>query len=155
MDEIEKFFYGILTTIHISWDPDKDNSATGPDREHHYLPPRTLEKQITFCRQETITPVTLFRSLEELFRRVDLAKPGSPAVGPSGRDLSQDIRETKDALLGMIKGLISMLSHLLVSLTNTVASLDYEKHDVLYGRTSNHRDSIETKIERLKLQMRK
>ena len=131
MNEIEKLLYGILTIIHISWDPDKDKSPTGPDRDHHYLPPGTLEKQITFCRQETITPVALFWSLEELLRRADIAEPGLPAIGPSGRDLFLDIKDIKDALFGRIKGLISILSHLLVALTNTVASLDCEKHDVL------------------------
>ena len=104
MDEIEKFFYGVHMVIHISWDPDKDNSPTGPGRDHHYVPPEILEKQITFCRQETITPVALFWSLEKLLQRADHAKPDSPALGPSGRDLSLDIKDTKDALFGRIKG---------------------------------------------------
>ena len=89
MDEIEQFFYGILTTIYISWDPDKDLSMpTGPDQNYHYLPPKTLEKHITYCRKKSITPVALFRSLQELLRKADLITPGSPGVSPSGRDLS-------------------------------------------------------------------
>ena len=69
--------------------------------------------------------------------------------------MSLDIKDTKDALFERIKGLISVLSHLPVALTNTVASLDRDKHDVLYKRTADHKNSIETKIERLKLHMKK
>ena len=103
MDDVEKFFYGVQTVIHISWDPDKANSPTDPNRDHHYSPSEILEKHITFCRQETITMVALYWSLEGLVRRADLAKLGLPALGPSGRDLSQDIKDTKDALFVRIK----------------------------------------------------
>ena len=66
MDDVEKFFYGVQTVIHISWDPDKANSPTDPGWDDQYLPPEILEKQITFCRQETITMVALYWSPEGL-----------------------------------------------------------------------------------------
>ena len=59
-----------------------------------------------------------------------------------------DIKETKDALFGRTKGLIGVMSHLLVALTNTVNSLDPGQHNVLYGRTMDLKDSVENKIER-------
>ena len=76
-DKVEKIFYRVLTTIYLSWDPDKDPTMpTGLGPDHHNLPPQTLEKHITYGRQQTITPVALFRPLEELLRRADLVKPG-------------------------------------------------------------------------------
>ena len=51
MDEIEKFFYGILKTIHISWDPDKDILPTGPD---HTVPQNEgYEAQFCFIHQKS------------------------------------------------------------------------------------------------------
>ena len=66
----------------------------------------------------------LYRSLEGLVQGADIAELGSPILGPGGRELSVDIKETKDALFGRITGLIGVMSHLLVALTNTVTSLD-------------------------------
>ena len=85
------------------------------------------------------TPVTLFRSLEELLRKADLITPGLLRADPSGKKLSQDIKETKDALDGRITGLINVLSNISTSLTTTITSLDCngEKYDVLFGRTSD------------------
>ena len=95
----------------------------------------TLEKLIIYCRNQIIPPVTLFRSLEELLRRADQIRPGSLGAGPSGKKLSQDIKEMKDALDGRITGLINVLSNILTSLTTTIASLDHngEIYDVLFG----------------------
>ena len=133
MDDVEKFFYGVQTVIYISWDPDKVNSLADPDKDHPYLPPEVREEQLTFCRQETIIMAALYRSLEGLVQRADLAELGSPGLGPSERELSIDIKETKDVFFGRIKGLLGMMSHQLTALTNTVDSLNPEKHDILYG----------------------
>ena len=103
MDDIERFFFSIQTIIHISWDPDKINSPTDPDKDHPYLSPEDLEKQLMFCRQETVTMAALYRSLEGLVQRADIAELGSPALGPDGRDLSLDIKETKEAFFGRIR----------------------------------------------------
>ena len=152
MDKVEQFFYGVLTTIYLAWDPDKDPTMpTGPGRDHHYLSTMTLEKLITYCRKQIITPVALFRSLEELLRKADLITPGLLGAGPSGKKLSQDIKETKDALDGRITGLINVLSNISTSLTTTITSLDRngEKYDVLFRRTSDRQESVADKINRL------
>ena len=155
MDDIEKFFYSIQTIIHISWDLDKINSPTDPNKDPPYLSPEALEKQLKFCRPETVTMVALYRSLEGLVQRADIAELGSPAVGPSGRDLSINIKETKEAFFARINGLLGVMSHHLTTLTNTVDSLDPEKNDILYGRTMDLKDSMENKMERLEMQIKK
>ena len=153
MDKIEELFYGVLTTIYVAWDPVKDPlMPTGPGGDHHYLSASVLEKLLAYCRKQMKAPVTLFRSLEQLLRRSDLIKPGLLGISPSGKKLSQDIKETKDTLDGRIAGLINMLSNLSTSLTTTISSLDRngEKYEVLFGRTSDHRDNVADKISRLK-----
>ena len=65
MDKIEELFYGVLTTIYLAWDPDKDPlMPTGPGWDHHYLSASTLEKLLAYCRKQMKAPVALFRSLE-------------------------------------------------------------------------------------------
>ena len=124
MEKIEELFYGVLTTIYLAWDPDKDPlMPTGPGWDHHYLSASTLEKLLAYCRKQMKAPVALFRSLEQLLRRTDLIRPGLLGISPSGKKLSQDIKEMKDALDGRIAGLINMLSNLSTSLTATIASL--------------------------------
>ena len=112
---------------------------------------------LTYCTKQTQAPVTLFKSLEHLLRRSDLLKPGLLGISPSAKKLSQDIKETKDALDKRIAGLINVLSNLLASLTTAIASLDPngEKYEVLYGRTSDRQDSMTNKISRLQLLQKK
>ena len=106
MDKIEELFYGVLTTIYLAWDPDKDPlMPTGPGWDHHYLSASALEKLLAYCTKQMKAPVTLFRSLEHLLRRTDLLRPGLLGISPSGKKLSQDIKETKDALDRRIAGL--------------------------------------------------
>ena len=134
MDKIEELFYGVLTTIYVAWDPDKDPlMPTGPGGDHHYLSTSVLKKLLPYCMKQMKAPVTLFRSLEHLLRRADLLKPGLLGISPSAKKLSQDIKETKDTLDKRIAGLINALSNLSASLTATITSLDPngEKYEVL------------------------
>ena len=59
--------------------------------------------------------------------------------------------ETKVALDRKIADLLNALSTLSTSLNVTIASLDPdgEKYNVIHGRTTDHQDSIDSKIDRL------
>ena len=48
-----------------------------------------------------------------------------------------------------------MLSQHLIALTNTVDSLDLEKNNIIYGRSVDLKDSMENKVERLEIQIKK
>ena len=48
-----------------------------------------------------------------------------------------------------------MLAQHLVALTNTVNSVDPERNEIIYGRSSDLKDSVETKIERLQRQIKR
>ena len=125
MDRIEELFYGVFTTIYVAWEPDKDPLIpTGPGWGYHNLAVLSVEKLLAYCRKQMKAPVALFRSLEELLRRADLITRGLHGAGLSGKKLSQDIKETKNALNVRIAGSINVLSNISTSLTTTIASLD-------------------------------
>ena len=48
-----------------------------------------------------------------------------------------------------------MISLNLTALRNTVDSMDPEKNDVIYGRSVDLKDSMENKVERLEMQIKK
>ena len=136
----------------MAWDANKDPQIpTGPDGDHQFLSASILMRFLAYCTKQTQAPVALLRSLEHLLRRADLLKPGLLGISPSAMKLSQEIKETKDALDQRIAGLINMLSNLSMSLTATIASLDPDgkKYEVLHGRTSDRQDSMMDKISRL------
>ena len=76
-------------------------------------------------------------------------KPGRLGPGPGARKLSKTIMETKVALDRKIVDLLNQLSTLSTSLDVMIKSLDKEKHDLIHGRTIDHLDSVNNKIERL------
>ena len=57
--------------------------------------------------------------------------------------------ETKTALDKIVVDLLNQLSTLATSLDVTINILDKEKHDVIRGRSLDHLDSVNIKIERL------
>ena len=99
--------------------------------------------------------MALLRALEGLVKKAETAELGSPALGPNGRDLSLNIKETKEAFFSRIHGLIGMMSQHLIALTNTVDSVDPERNDIIYGRSVDLKDSMENKVERLEMQIKK
>ena len=140
MDNIQDLFFGILTILYVSWDPDKDPiMPTGPSGDYHQLSASALEKLLAYCTKQMKAPVALFRSLEHLLRRSDLLKPGLLRISPSAKRLSKEIKEMKDTLNRRIAGLINALSNLSMSLTAAITSLDHngEKYEILYSRTSD------------------
>ena len=69
--------------------------------------------------------------------------------------MSINIKETKEAFFSRIHGLIGMMSQHLTALTNTVDSVDPERNDIIYGRSVDLKDSMENKVERLEMQIKK
>ena len=99
--------------------------------------------------------MALYRALEGLVKKAKAAELGSLALGPDGQNLAINIRKTKEAFFSRIHGLIGMMSQHLVALTNTVDSVDPEKNDIIYRRSVNLKDSMENKVERLEMQIKK
>ena len=150
MNELENLFFSVQTVLHLSYDPEKANSKANPD-----LSPGDLEAQLTFCKNETAIMMTLYRDLEGLVKKAKTAELGSPTLGSDQRNLTVNVRKTKEAFFSRICGLIGMMTQHLVPLTNTVDSVDPEKHNVLYGWAVDLKDSMENKVERLEIQIRK
>ena len=48
-----------------------------------------------------------------------------------------------------------MMSQHLSALTNTVDSVDPERNDIIYGRSVDLKESMENKVERLEMQIKK
>ena len=75
--------------------------------------------------------------------------------GPDKQVLIAKVKHAKEALFSRVHTLIEMLAQHLVALTNTVNSVDPERNEVIYGRSSDLKESVETKIERLQRQIKK
>ena len=99
--------------------------------------------------------MTLYRAQEGLVRKAETAELGSPASGSDGQNLAINIRKTKEAFFSRIHGLIGMMSQHLTALTNTVDSVDPERNDIIYIRSVDLKDSMENKVERLEMQIKK
>ena len=104
---------------------------------------------IAYCSEQARVPVALYKLPEVLFQRTSFFKRGLLGPGPGTRKLSRTIMETKLAFDRKITDLLNQLSTLSMSLDVTVKVLDKEKHDVIRGRTVDHLDSVNNKIERL------
>ena len=124
MDWIEELFYGVFTTLHVAWDSNKDPSIpNGPGLDHQNLAISSIEKHLSYCRDQIRAPVELFRSLESLLKKADLIRLSLFRDGPQGKKMSEEIKATKSAFNEMVAGLINKLSVLSTSLTSTIASL--------------------------------
>ena len=150
MDELKSFFFSVHAVLHLSYDPDKMNSQANPD-----LSPEDLETQLMFCKEETATMMKLYRALEGLVKKAETAELGSPTSGSDGQNLAINIRKTKEVFFSRIHGLIGMKSQYLIALINTVDSVDPEKNNIIYGRSVDLKDSMENKVERLEIQIKK
>ena len=150
MNKLENLFFSVQTILHLSYNPDKTNSKVNPD-----LSPEDLEAQLMFCKNETAIMMTLYRALEGLVKKAETAELGSPTLGSDRQNLAVNIRKTKEAFFSRIHGLIGIMSQHLIPLTNTVDSLDPEKHNVVYGQAVDLKDSMENKVERLEIQIKK
>ena len=99
--------------------------------------------------------MTLHRALEGLVKKAETAELGSPTSGSDRQNLAINIRKTKEAFFSRIRGLIGLMSQHLIALTNTVDSVDPEKNNIIYGRSVDLKDSMENKVERLEIQIKK
>ena len=124
----------------MALDPEKDPSIpNGPGLDHQNLAISSIEKPLSYCRDQIRAPVELFRSLESLLKKADLIRLSLFGAGPQGKKMSEEIKAMKTAFDGTVAGLINKLSVLSTSLTSTVASLDpgSKSYEVLLGRTTN------------------
>ena len=104
MDNIQELFFGVLTTLYMAWDPDKDPiMPTGPSGNHHQLSAPALEKLLAYCTKQMKAPVALFRSLEHLLGRSVLLKPGLLGISPSAKRLSKEIKERRTPSAGELQ----------------------------------------------------
>ena len=128
MNELENLFFSVQTVLHLSYNPEKAKSKANPD-----LSSEDLEAQLTFCKNETAIMMTLYRDLKGLVKKAETAELGSPTSGSDQRNLTVNIRKTKEAFFSRIRGLIGMMTQHLVPLTNTIDSVDPMKHDIVFG----------------------
>ena len=152
MDGIKGLFIGVVTTLYVGWDPDKDPSIpNGPGLDHQDLAILLIENLLSYCQEQIKAPVELFRSLESWLKKAELIRPNLLRAGPQGKRISEEIKSIKTAFDGVIAGLIGTLSTLSTSLNLMVASLDprSESYDVLIDRTTDRQDSVSTKLGRL------
>ena len=65
------------------------------------------------------------------------------------------MKQAKEALFSRVHSLIEMLTQHLVAVTNTVNSVDPQRNEVIFGRSSDLKDSVERSIERLQRQIKR
>ena len=150
MDEVHSLYFSAQSLLHMSCDPEKENFWANPN-----LTPEDLKLKTKICEDEAITLMKIYRTLEEQVRRVENPEPDPQNPGPDKQVLIAKVKHAKEALFSRVHTLIEMLAQHLVALTNTVNSVDPEKNEVIHGRSSDLKESVETKIERLQRQIKR
>ena len=63
-----------------------------------------------FSKDETVTLMKIYRTLEDLVKKAENAELGSPTSGSDRQDLVTNIRKTKEALFSRVHRFITMMS---------------------------------------------
>ena len=148
--DVHSLFYTAQSLLLLSCDPEKENF-----RANTNLTPEDRRLKEKACEDEAITLMKVYRALEEQVRRVENPEIDPQRSGPGKQALTAKVKQAKEALYSRVQTLIEMLAQHLVALTNTVNSVDPERNEIIYGRSSDLKDSVETKIERLQRQIKR
>ena len=81
MDKLKNLFFSVQAVLHLSYNPDKVNSGANPN-----LSPKDLEIMTKFCKDEMVTLMKIYRTLEDLVKKAENAELGSPTSGSDRQD---------------------------------------------------------------------
>ena len=148
--DVHSLFYAAQSLLLLSCDPEKENFRANPN-----LTPEDRRLKEKACEDEAITLMKVYRALEEQVRRVENPEIDPKRSGPGKQALTAKVKQAKEALFSRVQTLIEMLTQHLVALTNTVNSIDPERNEIIFGRSSDLKDSVERNIEWLQRQIKR
>ena len=148
--DVHSLFYAAQSLLLLSCDPEKENFRANPN-----LTPKDRRLKEKACEDEAITLMKVYRALEEQVRRVENPEFDPKRSGPGNQALTAKVKQAREALFSRVQNLIEMLTQHLVALTNTVNSIDPERNEVIFGHSSDLKDSVERNIERLQRQIKR
>ena len=148
--DVHSLFYAAQSLSLLSCNSEKENFRASPN-----LTPEDRKLKEKACEDKAITLMKVYRALEEQVRRVENPVTNPKRSGPSKQILTAKVKQAKEALFSRVLTLIEMLTQNLVALTNTVNSINPVRNDIIYGCSSDLKDSVETKIERLQRQIKR
>ena len=148
--DVHSLFYAAQSLLLLSCDPEKENFRANPN-----LTPEDRRLKEKACEDEAITLMKVYRALEEQVRRVENPEFDPKSSGPGNQALTAKVKQAREALFSRVHSLIEMLTQHLVAVTNTVNSVDPQRNEVIFGRSSDLKDLVERSIERLQRQIKR
>ena len=144
--DVQSLFLTSQSLLLLNCDPEKENFKSNTN-----MTPEDRELKEKACIDEAASLMTIYRALEE--HVVRLENPDSSS-GSNNHDLATRVKLARGAFFLRVNSVINMLTQHLVALTNTIIGTNSE-NEVILGRSSDLKDSVERSIERLQRQIKR